>query len=371
LSPVATLLLVLGAVVLGALAWLVYLSVVLAWGDQKTMGLSYYGLPLRQRRRFHRTLRRHARLLLPALRILGRVSGFQVARAGFDFKGVKGPKGSCTLESFERGHACTPRREDVFVVTQMKCGTTWMQHLVYEILLRGRGDLVETGRSLNALSPWLESVKSVSVTETPLIGTERPSRIIKTHFPASLCPFDPKARYIYVARHPVSCYASCADFVRGNLGSFCPPAAEIEQWFCSSESMWWGSWPAHVAGWWNRPGAHENVLLVRFEDMKADLTAVARRVADFLGMRALSNTEMGAVVEKCGFEYMKRNAEAFEMHPPHLLALEAEFFVSGRNTRHGDVPGDRARRIASWAVEESHGLGLRVEELYPELGADR
>lgn len=39
----------------------------------------------------------------------------------------------------------------------MKCGTTWMQHIVYEVVGRGRGDLVATGTTLYSQSCWLEA----------------------------------------------------------------------------------------------------------------------------------------------------------------------------------------------------------------------
>lgn len=350
-----------------ALLWGIYLSVVLAWGDQKTNGLSYYGLSPQERDRFKRILRLHAWLLLPPLRLLGRLSNFDFANASFRFEGISGPKGTCTENSFAAGHRYVPRPEDVFVVTQMKCGTTWMQHLVYQVLLRGRGDLVESGRTLYAVSPWLEAIKSVPVLDAPTVGAERPARIIKTHFPAPLCPQSPDAKYIYVARHPVSCFASCSDFIAANLGSFRPELPVVEEWFCADQAMWWGTWPEHVGGWWDLAQERDNVLFVRFEDMIADLAAVAREVADFLGMRALAEKEMADVLEKCGFDYMRRNETTFEMHPPHLLAVDATLFVSGSSTRHEDVPDEVRMRIMDWSEERIARHGFPMQSSYPNV----
>ena len=95
-------------------------------------------------------------LLSPILRLLG-LSKFKFENGSFTHDGVAGPKGTCSAASFARGVGYEPRAEDVFVVTQMKCGTTWMQHLVYEVLCRGQGDLVDTGTALYAVSAWLES----------------------------------------------------------------------------------------------------------------------------------------------------------------------------------------------------------------------
>lgn len=358
-----------GAVLGAYLVQMVYLSIVLKWEDERTRGLAYYGLPPEGRAAFKRALRRHARLLHPILLLSGRLARLTFQRGSFRHADISGPRGSCTPESFARAAAYEPRPEDVFVVTQMKCGTTWMQHLVYEVLSRGRGDLVASGRTLYAISPWLEGIKSVPLDQAPVVGAERPSRIIKTHLPAPLCPWSAAARYVYVARHPVSCFASCADFVAANLGALAPPLSEVEAWFRSRELMWWGTWPDHVSGWWDRDRRAPNVLFVFFEDMKRDLPAVAERVAGFLGVAPLSAEELAAVVEKCGFAYMQRHQDAFEMVPPSILQTDAELFVRGSADRHRDVPDDVRRRIAAWCATEMRGSDFPLASVYPDVAA--
>lgn len=350
---------VVGLLVLG----FIYLALVLAWEDERTRGSAYYGLPLEERRRFHRRLGLHARVLSPIIRLGSKLTKVTLPKASFRFEGIAGPKGSCSPESFERGHAYRPRPEDVFVVTQMKCGTTWMQHLVYQVLTRGGGDLAERGEALYAIAPWLEGVRSVGLEEAPLVGEGRPSRIIKTHFPADLCPFDPTAKYVYVVRHPVSCFASCVDFIRANLGAFAPELGHVRDWFCSDD-MWWGSWPRHVEGWWKLARERDNVLFVRFEDMKADLPAVAARVARFLDLPELGPEELEAVVRKCGFEYMRSHADSFEMQPPHLLAIDAELLVKGTADRYRDVPEQIRAEVLTWCTERLEGVDAPIMREY-------
>ena len=361
---------VVGAVALFLLVQFVYLVAVLTWGDEKTRGLGYYGLAPAERVRFKEKLARHARLLRPILALFARTSKFTFERASFRHQGIAGPRGTCTEASFARGAAYAPRPEDVFVATQMKCGTTWMQHLVYQVVMRGHGDIVESGRTLYAVSPWLEAVKSVPVDEAPVHGEERPTRVIKTHFPVRLCPFDTAARYIYVSRHPASCFASCADFIATNAGGATPPLEVTETWFCSDD-MWWGPWTEHVRAWWVRAQHEQNVLFVRFEDMKRDLPEVARRVAAFLGIAPLSDTELADVVHKCGFAYMQEHDDAFEMNPPHLLQTNAELFVRGTADRHRDVPADMRARIIAWCAAEMTKGGVPLEEVYPEIAAGK
>jgi len=354
----------LAALVLG-LSGIAYLSIVLAWEDQHTRGVAYFGRPAAERERFRRHLRAHARLLFPVMRLAAHFSRVTMAKASFPFEGIAGPKGNCTPESFATGRAYKPRSEDVFVVTQMKSGTTWMQHLVYQVLTRGQGDLAESRRALYSVSPWLEGIRSVRVEDAPLVGQERPSRIIKTHFPAGVCPFSRDALYVYVARHPVSCYASCTDFIGENLGAFAPGQDEICRWFCSDEAMWWGSWPRHVEGWWKLAAREDNVIFVYFEEMKGNLEGVARRLVSLLGITPLNEDELTDVVYKCGFEYMKEHASSFEMHPPHLLAVDAELFVRGTAERYRDVPADVREQVMTWCRERLAGSEFPMDREYP------
>ncbi len=346
-----------------------YLSFVLAWEDGRTVGLAYYGAPPDERERFRRALRLHARLLSPIIRILARPAKFSFARVGFQYRGIAGPKGTCSAESFARAEAWPAGPSDIFVATQMKCGTTWMLHVVYQVLRRGNGDLVESGSTLHAVCPWIEGRKTVSMEAAPLVGTERPSRVIKTHLPATHAPWSPEARYIYVARHPVSCFASCVDFVKETAGRFAPPPEMIEEWFRSEELMWWGPWPAHVESWWRWSEERNNVLFVTFEEMKRDLPAVVRRVAGFLGLQPLSEAELARVTEKCGFRYMQEHHGTFEMHPPNIIAADAAFFIRGGADRHADVPEEARRRIAAWCAARMAGSHFPLGRIYPDVVA--
>jgi hypothetical protein len=140
------------------------------------------------------------------VRLLAAVMRKQLTMPYFEFEGVAGPQKASSPEVFARAKAYRPAPEDVFVATQMRCGTTWMQQIVYEVVNRGAGDLSDTGHGhLYAISPWIDALNSVSMADAPIVG-KRPTRIIKTHLPTSLCPQSEASHLI--ARHPVSCFAS-------------------------------------------------------------------------------------------------------------------------------------------------------------------
>ncbi|KAG0417304.1 hypothetical protein HPB47_005704 [Ixodes persulcatus] len=83
---------------------------------------------------------------------------------------------------------------DVFIVSYPKCGTTWMQHIVYNIL-NGRtppANIVDARREM----PFLEVQGAESIKEMPRPGA------IKTHMPCRLQPFSEDAKYLYITRNP-------------------------------------------------------------------------------------------------------------------------------------------------------------------------
>jgi hypothetical protein len=343
--------------------WVVYLAIVLAWLDRRTADAAYFVLPEEARARFRSRLRVHARLLRPTLALLARTSSVTMSATSFRVLGIAGPRGSCSAESFRAGAAYRPTPEDIFVVTQMRSGTTWMQHLVHQVLSRGRVDLGSTGTALAGVSPWLEGTRNIPLDRAPLVGEERPSRVVKTHFPAHVCPFVPEARYVYVVRHPLSCFASCVDFVRAQLGPFAPDVAALGEWY-GSEDMWWGSWPGHVDGWWRRAQESDAVLFVRYEDMKSDLPAVAQRLGAFLGLDPLDDAELSVVTRRCSFSNMRAHAEVFAMHPPSLIVVEPDLLPSGSARRHRDVPPEVGSTVLAWCQAQLPAGGYPLGDAY-------
>lgn len=348
--------------------WLA-LGLVLSWGDTRTRGNAYFGLPLAARRRVKRTLRLQARLLAPILWAMRPLARFDFGKASFTIRGLAGPRGSCTPASFEAAMDFVPAADDIIVASQMKCGTTWLLYLVYQVLHHGRGRLVEDGQALHGVIPWLEGVRTVPVAEAPRLGTERPSRVIKTHLPASHCPRATGARFLYVTRHPIACFASATDFVRAAAAPYPPTPAQLEAWFTDPERMWWGTWPAHVSGWWTRAAEDGNVLFLHYEEMQANLPAVIQRVVAFLGMTPPAADEVQVIAHTCSFGEMQRHREAFEMYPPHLGAPEPEGLRRGTSTRDRDVPPPTRERLAAWCCDAMREGPYPLTTQYPDLAS--
>ncbi|HJO36252.1 MAG TPA: sulfotransferase domain-containing protein [Gammaproteobacteria bacterium] len=340
-----------------------------AWVEYARRGDRYFARPLAQRRQFVRRVQVIASLIRPIFEGIARCWRMK-SMPVFHYDGVAGPP----IMSSKRAYAATkhyePRPEDIFVATQMKCGTTWMQQIVFEILHGGEGDLSDEGyRHMYAVSPWIETspTSSVPMERAPLVGPGR-HRIIKTHMPAQLIRHSDAARYVYVTRHPVSCFASCLDFVYLLGGPLTPTRENLLRWYCSDD-MLWGSWPDHVESWWRRSEAHDNVLFVHYEALKRDLPGQVRRIAGFLDC-PLDEAQVDRVAHKASFEYMREHEHQFEMFAPNVFSVstpKVRFMQAGTLHRHQDTtPAERAY-INAFCRQRLAGRHYPLARFYPDV----
>jgi hypothetical protein len=359
-------LVVIAAIAILFVATVIYLGWYLGWETKQTTGMAYYGRPLAGRRALKLRIQRYSFPIKPIVRLLALANRKGAAMPSFEFEGVHGPTKVSSPDVFDRARRYRPRPEDVFVVTQMRCGTTWMQQVVFQIVSRGRGEFAD-GRygHLYAISPWIDGVNSVSLENAPLVG-ERPTRIVKSHLPTSLCPYGIDAKYIYVTRHPVSCFASIVDYNRSLLGPLTPAVPALADWFCS-DRMYWLPWPKHVAGWWEWAASRGNVLFIHYEEMQKDFGAVRDRVARFLGYE-LTPDERLRVDQRCSFRYMKDHEEFFDMAPPTMFsAATGEFLAKGRASGTDDVTPEMGARILDYCRAALAHRSYPAQRFYPEL----
>ncbi|KAK8775669.1 hypothetical protein V5799_030987 [Amblyomma americanum] len=163
---------------------------------------------------------------------------------------------------------------DLFVVTYVKCGTTWMQHIVY--LIQNNGVPPANAAEFYKASPFIEICGSDCVK-----WMKRPGAI-KTHLPLHLMRYSPKARYIVVIRNPFDVLVSMHNFW------FMISAYKYDGDFNDSYENFMadyiesGNYFTFYKDWYER-SANPNVLFIVYEDMKKDPEEAILKVARFLG----------------------------------------------------------------------------------------
>ncbi len=247
-------------------------------------------------------------------------------------------------ERNERWLGFEHRPGDIVVSTRSKCGTTWVQ-MACCVLVHGTADLPVP---LAELSPWLdwevEPLESVS----DRLAAQDHRRVIKTHTPLDGLPLDDRVTYVVVGRHPLDVAVSLLHHARNiDRDRFAeltgrrtaPPDV-------ASESEWLDRWigdcvdPAdeldtlagnlhHVADAHAR-SAEVDVVLLRYEDLEADLDATLRGLAARLGV-TVDEERWPSLVHATTFDEMRRHARTTVPDRLGVLASPERFFRSGRS----------------------------------------
>lgn len=249
------------------------------------------------------------------------------------------------------------RPGDIVVSTSAKAGTTWMQRIL-SLLIFGTGPLPDV---LSRVSPWIDCRYTDPLDEVVArIEAQRHRRFLKTHLPVDALPFDENVRYVVVSRDTRDVfmslwnhYSSYTDLMYEAVAAGYPPG-QPQPWEplprCPDDLRWlWSQWTTrgsfewetdgwpfwshhyHAAAWWpfrNR----ENVLLVHYNDLQADLEGEMRRVARYIGAEPAEG-DWAALVEAARFEAMKRSGREILGPMDRFAGGPDAFLYKGSNGR--------------------------------------
>ena len=197
------------------------------------------------------------------------------------------------------------KANDVFVCSYPKCGSTWLQVVVWSIIHHGEHLRLKHIRdSIPELEfDGCEAVEEMAQRENPLI--------IKTHLPYAMVPKHPDAKYVYITRNVkdvmVSYYYflkaypqhyNCCDFTLNNLFAR----------FVKGK-IGFGSFFDHVLPWYEN--RHQsNLLFLTYEELKRDPRSNVLKIAQFLSdyyQKRLENDEktLKKILEQISFKWMK------------------------------------------------------------------
>ncbi|MGV9211532.1 sulfotransferase domain-containing protein [Micromonospora sp. RB23] len=273
------------------------------------------------------------------------------------------------------------RDGDIVISTRSKSGTTWMQ-MICALLVLGTPELPAP---LSELSPWLDWLGEPRDVVYDRLAAQPHRRFIKTHTPLDGVPLDPRAHYVVVARHPldmaVSLYHQAGNLdrvrvaeltgqpaptgpprARPSLGQWLPswvdrevdPRAELD----SLPGVFW-----HLRDAWAR--RHEpNVTLVHYDDLRADLGAQMRLLADRWDVEVPAG-RWPALVEAATFDRMRERADQLAPDTLGVLRDRRAFFRRG-----GSGQGRGLLDAATLARYERRSRALAPPDLLAWLHRD-
>ncbi|KAG8228144.1 hypothetical protein J437_LFUL002800, partial [Ladona fulva] len=254
------------------------------------------------------------------------------------------------------------RPDDIWVCTFPRCGTTWMQELVWlinndldydkalEIPLIQRFTFLELSLlkheefqreilELNNYDPkCVEALSKICEPGYSICARKKSPRHIKTHLPFSLLP--PKllqtSKAIYVTRNPkdvaVSYYyhnrlfrtigfqsdfSKFWDLFQRDSGLYQAVSEPMFENVKRNFLLWAPFW-SHVEEAWNLR-THPNMLFLFYEDMKKDLPSVIRKVAEFCN-KILSEEQISKLSDHLKIEKL-RNNPSMKIFPDEIKGL--------------------------------------------------
>lgn len=257
------------------------------------------------------------------------------------------------------------RDDDIVIATYAKSGTTWVQHIVAQLIFAGA-----EGLPVAEMSPWLDLRVPPKAIKLSAVEAQTHRRFIKTHLPVDALVFSPRAKYLYIGRdgrdvvwslynHHLKANALWYEALNETPGRVGPPIGRppksVQQYFLDwleqDGHPFWPFWD-NVASWWAIRSL-PNVMLVHFARLKADMKEEIRKIAVFLDID-VAERDWPKILEHCGFEYMKANAALSAPLGGAFWEGGAQTFLhKGTNGRWRDVlTADDQRRYEQLAREK-------------------
>jgi len=251
-----------------------------------------------------------------------------------------------------------PRPDDIIITTSLKAGTTWMQRIVSLLLFQS----TELPMSLHSYSPWIDARFIGSTSDLMMIVDNlEHRRFIKSHLALDALPYFENVKYIYVGRDTRDVFMSAWNHVHAytpmaiemlNSGEHAPaepfpmPPEDIREfwrtWITRGRYEWehdghpYWSHLHHARSYWDFRHL-PNLLLVHYNDLKADLDGQMRRISRFLDV-PIDEQKLPTLVDAATFASMKRDAHLLGPEMGMIFEGGAERFIfKGTNDRWRDV----------------------------------
>jgi sulfotransferase len=267
------------------------------------------------------------------------------------------------VSSFVSALDFVPGADDRILVTYPKCGTTWVQNIIY--LLLHDGQPLRADQRLDQVFPHLEEAGASAITAMAA------PRLVKTHLPLAIMPLRDEPRYVYVARNPFDSAVSFFHHTRGFPRHYDFANGTFDEFFeCFiTGHVDFGDYFDHLLPWIAASNA-PNVLFLTYEALLEDTAAGVRRIAAHLGGRpaaAARNPDvLAAVLAHSGFDAMCRDQQRWSSARPAGMPAFVRRGQVGDWRRHfSDV---QARRLA--ARFRARTQGSAAATLWPDIMAD-
>ena len=247
------------------------------------------------------------------------------------------------IEDSTRWDDLTLRPGDIVISARSKHGTTWIQMICALLIFQDP----QLPAPLWQLSPWYDWRHLPAADVRAQLDGQQHRRFIKTHTPLDGLPRRPDVTYLVGARHPLDGAVSHYHHVNNidpaafrspedPVAEEQPPRPPLAEWLRSwiredaDPSARLDSLPGvlhHVGDAWSRR-SQDNVVLLHYADLRADLAGQMRALAARLDIRVPPG-RWPALVDAATFDRMRQRAP--DLAPFWVFKNADRFFRSGRS----------------------------------------
>jgi aryl sulfotransferase len=242
------------------------------------------------------------------------------------------------------------RPGDIVISTRRRTGTTWMQ-VICGLLIFQRPELPAP---LWHLSPWLDHLVVPADLVYSRLAEQPHRRFIKTHTPLDGIPQNRQVTYIVTVRHPLDAFVSfrrqIENMDRTRMEQLTGEAIEPETSETLHDSLvrWIeedadpradrDSLPgmmSHFTDAWAKR-YEPNVVLVHYDDLRADLEGQMRALAWRLGIDVPEGA-WRALTSAASFQRMRDHSERLIPATQGIIKDTASFFSRGTSGAGGEI----------------------------------
>ncbi|XP_053158884.1 sulfotransferase 6B1-like [Hemicordylus capensis] len=233
---------------------------------------------------------------------LEKSKGLNIKELLFSYQGTFYPATVCSAETFQALENFEARKDDLVLVSYPKCGMNW--------LIQIASDLIATTLNTKQENKELPFIECGDPEKYQRMKQFPSPRIVATHLHYNNLPksiLKNKAKVLVLFRNPKDVASSFFHF--HNNSPNIPSYNSWEEFFSEfmSGKVAWGSYFDHAVVW-NKHIDDENILILTYEELKEDLAAGVKRIAEFFGFAATAE-QVQSIANRASFQAVRDKSQ--------------------------------------------------------------
>ncbi|XP_042296732.1 sulfotransferase 6B1 isoform X2 [Sceloporus undulatus] len=228
--------------------------------------------------------------------------GLNINELLFSHQGTLYPTTVCSAETFQALENFESRKDDLVLVSYPKCGVNWLIQILNELIAT-----TLTTKPENTELPFIECGDPEKYERMKQFPSPR---IVATHLHYNHIPksiFKNKAKVLVLFRNPKDTAASFFHF--HNNAPSVPSYNSWEDFFLQfiNGQVAWGSYFDQAVAW-NKHIDDENILILTYEELKEDLVAGVKQIAEFFGFMVTAE-QIQVIADRASFEAVQERSQ--------------------------------------------------------------